>query len=83
MSNVSSIRARSDYGQIRLTVTFEPSGTVSYRALAKRPDDQWTEMAVFAAGKDDWPTYPPTFHDALSRLAVIAEGLRWLPGERR
>lgn len=80
--DINERRARSLYGQIRLTVTFERGGQVSYRALAKRPEDGWKEQHVFAAGAEPLGHYPPTFHDALSILSSIAESLRWLPTER-
>lgn len=74
--------ARSLYGQIRLTVTFEPSGRAHFRALAKRPNDDWRELNVFAVGYDDFAEYPPTFEDALEMFSLIAERLRWMPHER-
>lgn len=75
--------AQSLYGQIRLTVTFEPNGGASYRALAKRPQDDWRELNVFAQGRDVFGTYPPDFAAALEYFALVAEGLRWKPDERR
>lgn len=69
----------SNYGQIRLTVTFERQGRLSYRALAKRPQDGWAEQHVFATGSDVYPSYPPLFSDAMARFALVAEALRWLP----
>ena len=74
--------ARSLYGQIRLTVTFEPSGRAHFRALAKRPNDDWRELNVFAVGYDDFDGYPPTFEDALEMFALVSERLRWMPHER-
>lgn len=73
--------AQSLYGQIRLTVTFEPGGQASYRALAKRPQDDWKELHVFASGGEHFGAYPPDFHTALQCFALVAEGLRWMPGE--
>lgn len=75
--------AQSNYGQIRLTVTFERSGRATYRALAKRPQDGWQEQHVFAQGSESFGEYPPQFHDALMLFASVAEGLRWMPSERR
>lgn len=71
-------RAISQYGQIRLTVTFEPSGRLHYRALSKRPQDAWSEHQVFSTGFDEYGSYPPTFDDALGRFALVAEGIRWI-----
>ena len=75
-------QARSLYGQIRLTVTFEPTGRAHFRALAKKPDGTWSEHDVFAVGYDDFAAYPPTFGDALEMFALIAERLRWMPPAR-
>jgi hypothetical protein len=75
-------KAQSLYGQVRLTVTFEPSGRAHFRALAKRPTDDWRELNVFAMGYDDFASYPPTFEDALEMFSLIAERLRWMPHER-
>lgn len=69
--------AQSNYGQIRLTVTFEPNGRASFRALAKRPQDTWREQHVFHAGSDEFAVYPPTFDEALRFFSLVAEGLRW------
>lgn len=74
-------KAASIYGQIRLTVTFEPNGRASYRALAKRPNDDWRELHVFAQGYESFGTYPPDFHAALEFFEIIAARLRWMPGE--
>lgn len=74
--------AQSLYGQIRLTVTFEKSGSVSYRALAKRYTDDWRELNVFAQGADRLAEYPADFATALEVFASLAENLRWMPGER-
>jgi hypothetical protein len=73
--------AQSQYGQLSLTVTFEKGGRVSYRAKAKRPQDQWSEQSVFAQGSELFQQYPPTFDDAVAYFAMIAEGLRWAPPE--
>ena len=73
-------RALSSYGQIRLTVTFEKSGLLTYRGLAKRPQDGWKETQLFAAGTDRYDHYPPSFSDALARFAMVAELLRWQAG---
>lgn len=75
-------RAQSNYGQIRLNVTFEPSGKAYFRAYAKRPTDGWQEQQCFAQGVDVFGEYPPDFHAALAMFAEIAQGLRWLPSER-
>ena len=79
--------ARSDYGQIRLTVTFqrarlrhEGRGRVDFRALAKRPEDTWQERHVFAGGSDVLSQYPPTFDHALEVFGSTAALLRWMPG---
>lgn len=72
-------QARSLYGQIRLTVTFEPSGRLSFRALAKRPEDDWRELNVFAQGADQCSEYPPSFDDALEVFESVAARLRWMP----
>lgn len=69
-------RAQSIYGQIRLTVTFLPSGKVAYRMMCKAPEASWTEQAVVAAGEEIFPSYPPTFADALFYFSCVAEGLR-------
>lgn len=74
--------AMSQYGQLRLTVTFAPRGRADYRAMAKRPQDAWTELNVFAAGHERFGTYPPAFSAALEYFALVAEGLRWMPLER-
>lgn len=34
--------ARSNYAQVRLTVTLERGGMVSARVMAKRPEASWT-----------------------------------------
>lgn len=75
----SDAPAGSHYGQIRLTVSFSPTGKLSYRALAKRPQDDWRELDCFAVGSDDYGDYPPSFHDALERFALVAQLLRWMP----
>lgn len=74
--------AQSLYGQIRLTVTFEPSGAVAYRAMAKRYTDDWRELHVFAQGADRLTAYPADMATALEVFARTAESLRWLPQER-
>lgn len=74
--------AQSNYGQVRLTVTFEKSGSVSYRALAKRYSDDWKELGVFAQGAEHLAQYPEDFGTALEVFARVAEGLRWMPSER-
>lgn len=80
--------AVSNYGQIRLTVTYQlarlnagPGGRVDFRAMAKRPEASWTERDVFAAGSDRLTRYPPTFDDALAVFAETAALLRWMPRE--
>lgn len=70
-------RAQSRYGQIRLTVTFTPTGRAYFRAMAKRPQDDWKEMHVFDTGYDDFAEYPPDFAAALMHFAAVAENLRW------
>lgn len=72
-------QAQSRYGQVRLTVTFEPSGRLSYRAMAKRPEDDWKELHCFAQGSHHLDEYPPTFDDALEMFGELAGLLRWLP----
>lgn len=74
--------AQSNYGQIRLTVTFERQGGVTYRALAKRYSDDWRELNVFAQGGERLREYPADFACALEVFAMIAENLRWMPSER-
>lgn len=74
--------AQSLYGQIRLTVTFEKSGALSYRAMAKRYTDDWRELHVFAQGGDRLREYPADFATALEVFAAVAENLRWMPSER-
>lgn len=74
--------AQSLYGQIRLTVTYSPTGRADYRALAKRPTADWTERDVFAMGHEQFGTYPPDFHSALEYFELVAARLRWMPSER-
>jgi hypothetical protein len=74
--------AQSLYGQIRLTVTFEPNGRAHWRALAKRPQDDWRELNVFSTGYEEFAEYPPTISDALEMFGLIAEHLRWQPEPR-
>lgn len=74
--------AQSLYGQIRLTVTFEPTGALVYRAMAKRYTDGWRELNVFAQGGDRLAEYPADMATALEVFAQTAERLRWLPSER-
>lgn len=64
--------AQSRYGQIRLTVTFERGGRLSYRMMAKRPQDGWKELNVVAQGVYMGPGYPPTFDDALAYFTEVA-----------
>lgn len=64
--------AESAYGQVRLTVTFERGGRLSYRLMAKRPQDGWQEIHVVAQGTAMGREYPPTFDDALLTLAQVA-----------
>lgn len=67
--------AQSQYGQLRLTVTFERGGRLSYRMMAKRPQDAWRELNVVAQGTALGRQYPPTFDDALLVLAQVAARL--------
>lgn len=75
-------KAQSLYGQIRLTVTFEASGAISYRAMAKPYDAGWQESRVFAQGAQRLDAYPEDFHGALDAFQQVAGLLRWMPSER-
>lgn len=46
MRNVVNIRARSLYRQLRLTLTQEAGGRVSYSISAKGLNDAWSERSV-------------------------------------
>nr|CRY96607.1 hypothetical protein [uncultured prokaryote] len=47
--NVAGI-AKSNYRQLRVTLTHELNGTASYRVYAKRLNDGWKEQHCIASG---------------------------------
>lgn len=69
----------SNYRQIRLTITQESSGVLSFRMLAKRLEDGWAERHLVAQGRVPYERPILSSEDAMeATLRVIRE--QFLPG---
>lgn len=70
-------RAKSNYGQVRLTVTFEVNGTASYRLMSKRYQDDWKELNVVDQGRVQIGHFPADFSEALAVMVEVLMSSRW------
>lgn len=71
--------AQSNYRQVRVTVTQEINGNLSYRVYAKRLQDGWQERHCIASGAVHYDAPIQSIEDALS-AAIFAIQDQMLPG---
>lgn len=65
--------ARSNYRQVRLTITEEQGGRLTVRVLLKRPQDNWSVRDVIWTHR--WRVTAPTPH-WVDLLEEVAETVR-------
>lgn len=74
--------AQSRYRQLRLTVTHEISGRLSYSVYAKQLNAEWRELHCIARGAVDGTTQPLTStEDVLAAIVYLIEDQWMLPAD--
>lgn len=64
-------RARSNYRQIRLTLTHERGDLVSYSIMAKPYDVEWHQRQVIVRDHVKGQPAPESFEDVIRLLLVV------------